>query len=50
MSKGAYLADLVTIIGTQDLVFVKLTVKSFFIVHFNFLLYYMYICLNFFIL
>jgi len=24
MSKNAYLADLVTIIGTQDLVFVKL--------------------------
>lgn len=25
MAKGSYLADLVTIIGTQDLVFVKLT-------------------------
>lgn len=27
MAKGSYLADLVTIIGTQDLVFVKLIVK-----------------------
>jgi len=27
MAKGSYLADLVTIIGTQDLVFVKLIVN-----------------------
>lgn len=28
MTKGLFLADLVTIIGTQDLVFVKLIVKT----------------------
>lgn len=30
MAKGSYLADLVTIIGTQDLVFVRLIDNVFF--------------------
>ena len=30
MSRGLYLADLVTVIGTQDLVFVRLTVSFYF--------------------
>lgn len=30
MAKGSYLADLVTIIGTQDLVFVRLIDNLFF--------------------
>lgn len=33
MSRGLYLADLVTVIGTQDLVFVKLIVKLVFVIY-----------------